>query len=209
MKNYDIQAMKQFVYSSVFTTTIVETIVIIQIAACFLAYIFTYNQPLIVALLSPLALCSVAVYILALKTKADDVKRIHLLIGIAGIIATITCIISSVLIIPMEKSTLIKCLIALCLVNIMMMFFCFLHAHGVVKVKTKKYYMRGTVVFLACSSGLVLGKNIFYAKRGDIPFAIALLFIGFSIFFSVTFVFIMRYYYAKILEKIEKEERSA
>lgn len=206
MKKYDIQAIKNFVYSSNFTTKFVETIVIMQIVACFVAYIFTYNQRLIITLLSPLALCSSIIYILASKTKAADVKRINLLIGLSGIIATITCIVSAVLIIPMETMVIVKATVALCLLNIIVMIFIVLHARGVVKATTKKYYISGALFTSATIFGFTLGKQILRSQDNNISLAIVLLFIAFSIFFSITFVCMMRYYYAKILYKIENEQ---
>lgn len=206
MKKYDTQAIKNFIYSSIFTTKFVETIVIMQIIACFIAFLFTYNQQLVIALLSPLALCSAIIYIFASKTNAADVKRINLLIGLSGIVATITCIISSVLIMHMDNIVLVKTLITLCLINITIMFFMVLHARAAVNPTVKKHYVSGAFFTALTALGFPIGKVILHSKGSDIHFAIMLLFMAFSLFFSITFVSIMRYHYAKILEKIENEQ---
>ena len=76
-----------------------------------------------------------------------------------------------------------------------------------VKKESKNFYVSSSLVSIGTTCGFFAGRNLFRNLDISLNLAIVLLCMGFSCFFSLMFIYIMRYHYAKILEKHQTEEQ--
>ena len=76
-----------------------------------------------------------------------------------------------------------------------------------VRKKNKKFYISTSLLSIGTTCGFFAGRNILDNLDMSLNMAIILVCMILSCFFSLMFIYIMRYHYAKILERHQAEEQ--
>lgn len=204
MKKLDIELTQRFVNEAFPNRQTIETICFLQFVVCIFAIFWGYDSNLSIWVLLPLMIMGLIVFILTSTKMATVRKYAHLLLGLAGVSVSLTCLASSFLFVPKlftQKPFVLLLLIALELVNIS-----FSIVYSFSRVRPTKLNKSFTGITGLMSAGISFGIGIGKVISRNVDFDWATFFTGICIIFcwlfSFLYSYIGRYYYANVLTKL-------
>lgn len=211
MNSLDKEKLRTFVHEANVSGRYVEGMLLAHFIICIVVVTMGINADLTIICFSPFILSSIGIYLSALKTKPTQVKKLNLLIGLSGIILSITCIIACFLMVSYPKNVVwigASSLIFLNLMIVLAMAFLSMRCVRRSKKASPASILGASLISLSASFGAVLGIWLSRNIDMDIKQILSLAFAFLSCVFSIFFIGIMRYYYGNVLERMDSKPQA-
>ena len=210
MKKIDIELTQRFVNEVFPNRNTIEVICFLQFIVCIFAIFGGYDSDLSIWVLLPLMTMGLIVFILTSTKIATIQKYAHLLLGLAGVFASLSCFVSSFLFVPKlltEKVIVLLLMIALEIINIV---FSIIYSFNRVRPTRLNKFCMGITGSMSAgiSFGIGIGKVISRSIDFDWPTLFTGICIIFCWLFSFLYSYLGRYYYANVLIKLNINQES-
>ncbi len=202
MAKLNVTMVQKFVFESKPTLMQIETILGCSGVAAFVAIAISYNSNFAFLMLLPFMLAAFVLYIVTWRTKTFQLMQLHLLSGLSGLLMSLTCMCACLVVVPIDWSNVLKWFLIMLVADLSGIAYGFFRAMRYAYARSNFLPLVGTISASVISSGAAVGRA--FSRGLDVDLLIVIL-VGFAVFswaFSFFFIEIMRYHYAKALEKL-------
>ena len=163
--------------------------------------IFTLHFKCLLLLL-PFCVISLAIYIIFKKINKPKTKIINLFCGLQSIILSLICQCGCFLCTPTTAQTKFRLLLILVIGNLCIIAFIVWFSANLVRLK--KFPADVPVSITIISIAVYFGIRL--SRQFNSEMVIVFVLVGFSFIASLCSIYILKFYYSNVLEKIEKEK---
>ncbi len=204
LEKYSKESLKKFVEYRSPTEETVFNLLVLHIVAYLIIFLISYTKFKCFLSLLPLCIISFVIYIAFKRINKPKTKIINLFCGLQSIILSFICQCGCYLFIPLTATYKLRLLLILVIGNLSILIFIVWFSANLVRLK--KFPADIPISITIISTSVCCGISLSRLINSEMVMIFVLA--AFSFIASTCSIYVLKYYYANILEKINNDKNT-